>query len=163
MIVLTSDAATVQVAALLTQYPNLEIISSNMDEIIIVGQINKIRSFKNYPIEINADIKVCVPINQDVFPSIFDEGKCIDTNYPHRYRSGELCLATSFDIRKHFLTGFDLVQWMEDFVETYYYSYLYYKQFGVILSAIDLMVVLEYYNPIEIISKNTIWIYLQIF
>lgn len=131
MIVLTSDAATIQVAALLTQYPGLRIVSSNKDKIIIAGQINRIRSYKNYPIEIIADIKVCIPINQDVFPLIFDEGKCIDTNYPHRYRSGELCLATSFDIRKHFLTGFDLIQWMEDFVETYYYSYLYYKQFGV--------------------------------
>lgn len=131
MIILTPNAATSQVAALLTQYPNLKVVSSSKEEIIISGTINKIRSYKDYPIEIVADIKVCIPINQDVFPSVFDEGNCIDHQFPHRYKNGELCLATSFDMRKHFLSRFDLIQWMEDFVEPYYYSYSYYKQFGV--------------------------------
>ena len=54
----------------------------------------------------------------------------IDSDYPHRYSDGSLCLETSTTIRLRFVDGFDLVAWMDEFVEPYFFSYEYYDRYG---------------------------------
>ncbi|MCW3491338.1 SEC-C domain-containing protein [Dethiobacter alkaliphilus] len=40
-------------------------------------------------------------------------------------------METDSQIRIRFIDGFDLVEWMSEFVEIYYFSYEYYKRFGI--------------------------------
>ena len=124
------SAAMVQVAALLQKYPNLEIASKAENEIVITGWIHIARIFNDFPLIKNVQLEITIPIAQERFPYVKDTGGHIDTKYPHRYLSGRLCLATEIDLNLHFLDGFDLLRWMDDFVEPYYYSHEYYQRFG---------------------------------
>ena len=124
------SAAMAQVAALLQKYPNLEIASKAETEIIITGWIHIARIFNDFPLIKNVQLEITIPIAQERFPYVKDTGGHIDTKYPHRYLSGHLCLATEIDLKLHFLDGFDLLQWMDDFVEPYYFSHEYYQRFG---------------------------------
>lgn len=125
----SSSAAMVQVASLLQKYPDLEIASEADSEIVITGWIQIARTFNDFPIVKKVQLEITIPIAQDCFPYVKDTGGHIDTKYPHRYLSGRLCLATEIDLRLHFLDGFDLLRWMDDFVEPYYYSHDYYQRF----------------------------------
>jgi hypothetical protein len=49
----------------------------------------------------------------------------------HYYSDGKFCLATDSQIRIRYIEGFDLVTWMSEFVELYYFSYEYYERFGI--------------------------------
>ena len=54
------------------------------------------------------------------YPIIFDAGNAIDSNYSHQYKDGSLCLETDAAVRIRFIDGFDLVSWMQEFVEPYF-------------------------------------------
>lgn len=125
----TISAAMTQVAVLMQKYPNLEIVSETNNTIVIVGSIQIARSFNDFPVVKNVQLEITIPIAQDCFPYVKDIGGHIDVKYPHRYLSGRLCLATEIDLRLHFWDGFDLLRWMDEFVEPYYYSHDYYQRF----------------------------------
>lgn len=129
MIFESSSAAMVQVAALLEKYPDLQVTSETDDEIVITGRIQIARIFNDFPVVKIVQLEITLPIAKDCFPYVKDIGGHIDKEYPHKYLSGCLCLATEIDLRLHFQDGFDLVRWMDEFVEPYYYSYDYYKRF----------------------------------
>lgn len=119
-----------QITKVLDRYPNLQTISETSDEIVLAGEIKIARIFNDYPVIKTVSLEITIPFSDNRFPHIKDIGECIDPEYPHRYVSGILCLATEIDFKLHFMNGFDLVKWMEDFVEPYYYSYEYFQRFG---------------------------------
>lgn len=129
VVFLSNSAARPQIAALLEKYPELSLVSETSSEIIITGWIQIARIFNDYPIVKKVQLEITVPIGKGSFPYVKDIGGNVDSRYPHRYQSGVLCLATEIDLRLHFMEGFNLVQWMEDFVEPYYYSHDYYQRF----------------------------------
>ena len=126
----SSSAARTQIAALLLNYPDLHISSETESEFVITGHIRIARVFNDFPVVKNVQLEIIIPIAQDYFPYVKDTGGHVDQDYPHRYTSGVLCLATEIDLKLHFVDGFDLVRWMDDFVEPYYYSHDYYQRFG---------------------------------
>lgn len=128
-VILDSSSAAIQVAALLAHYPGLqqEILEK---EIRLRGEILVSRVYDGFPILKTAGVMITVYIDSDKYPKIKDINNSISQDYPHRYPSGELCLATEFDLHIHFADGFDMLVWMKDFVEPYYYSYEYYQRFG---------------------------------
>lgn len=120
-----------QIDELLTLYDNLKEEDNNKNtSIILSGRISINRSYNGFTVDKEYDIKICIPLNNDELPSVWDVGNQIDKAYIHRYPDGKLCLETEAYIALCFYNGYNMLQWMENIVEPYYYSYEYYSRFG---------------------------------
>lgn len=117
--------------ALLRAYPNLEVIHDSDAEIVLSGNIEVNKCFNGFTVTQNYKIDIRIPRNEVETPRVIDTGHYISRDYPHLYTDRTLCLATETDIRFHYIEGFDLVDWMSRYVESYYYSYEYYQRYGV--------------------------------
>lgn len=128
--ILTYSEAYGQVQNLLKVYPKLKPIESDSEKIRLYGLIEVYRSACNYILQKEYPIEIIIPINSNEFPTVIDKGNMIAQEYPHRYTNGELCLETNTAIKLRFIDGFDLVAWMDEFVEPYFFSYEYYSRYG---------------------------------
>ena len=115
------QSAAVKANALLEAYPNLSIIYQNSKEIIIEGTIRVSRIYNDFPVCKDYLIRVTIPSDTDVYPYVTDIGNHIGDWYWHIYQNRVLCLATEIDLCLRFPKGFDIIAWMHDFVEPYYY------------------------------------------
>lgn len=129
--ILSADTAQAQLDALLNEYPNLKIVESNEKRIQLSGTILVHREYNDFSIRKEYSVNIIIPLNSDKLPSVIDIENQIDRKYPHRYRDGSLCLATDTQIRLFFVDGFNLLEWMDKFVEPYYFSYEYFSRFQV--------------------------------
>ena len=130
MIILTPEAANSQIKELINYYPDLKITTSFSDEIRLRGKLHIFRTALNYTLNRSFEVELRIPINSEELPVIMDLEGAIDDSYPHRYLSGALCLETDTAIRLRFIDGFQLIPWIEEFVEPYFFSYAYYSRFG---------------------------------
>ena len=119
-----------QVQRLLTAYPKLNVVKSDPTIIQLCGSIEIYRSACNYTLQKEYPIEIIIPLDNDKLPTVIETNNMIDSDYPHRYSDGSLCLETSTTIRLRFVDGFDLVAWMDEFVEPYFFSYEYYDRYG---------------------------------
>lgn len=119
-----------QVTNLLQEYPGLQIVSEQSNKLVIAGTVHVARIFDDFPVVMDVELEITIPIGQRGWPTVKDIGGAIDAKYPHLYPDGTLCLATEIDFSLHFADGFDIVRWMEDFVEPYYFSHEYYQRYG---------------------------------
>lgn len=124
------ESALQQVNSLLQIYDKLHIEKESNEEIILSGEILVNRTSLSYHVYNAYEIKIHIPLKSDELPYIFDAGNAIDSNYSHQYKDGSLCLETDAAVRIRFIDGFDLVSWMQEFVEPYFFSYEYYQRFG---------------------------------
>ena len=129
MILKYNDACE-QVQRLLTVYPKLEVKESDSVKIRLSGTIEVYRSACNYTLQKEYPIELIIPIGNDDLPTVIETSNMIDASYPHRYSDGSLCLETNTAIRLRFIDGFDLVAWMDEFVEPYFFSYEFYVRYG---------------------------------
>ena len=107
----------------------IEVPSDYETNVILSGIIFINRIYNNYIVNKKYEAKIVIPLNNYELPKVFDVGNHIDTAYEHRYEDGELCLDTNAYIALCFHNGYSLLQWMENIVEPYYYSYEYYTRF----------------------------------
>lgn len=128
--IFSKESALQQVNSLLQIYDKLHIEKESNEEIILSGEILVNRTSLSYHVYKAYKIEIHIPLESDELPYIFDVGNAIESNYSHRYISGKLCLETDSTIRIRFIDGFDLVSWMLEFVEPYFFSYEYYQRFG---------------------------------
>lgn len=119
-----------QLNSLFKKYNRLEVVKKYNDKVIIEGEISINRFINQFRLNKVYNIRIEIPLNSDVLPHVFDLNNKIEKQYPHRYKDGGLCLETDTFIRKHFISGFNIVDWMTDFVETYFATYEFYKRFG---------------------------------
>ncbi|SFK53229.1 SEC-C motif-containing protein [Lachnospiraceae bacterium KH1T2] len=120
-----------QVKQLLSTYPKLNIVKSDNSTIHLAGSIYVYRNALNYTVQKNYMVEITIPISEsNTLPKIRETGNVISDNYPHRYQNGELCLETETSMRLRFIDGLDLVAWMDEYVEPYFFSYEYYTRFG---------------------------------
>ena len=131
MIFFTPEAAAAQVAELIKQYPDLTSTESSPEAIRLRGTILVNRTFKDFTVDQSYEIEITIPLNSYALPNVKDIGGSICEDYIHRYKDGELCLETETIIRIRFIDGFNLIEWMDEFVEPYYFSYEYYCRYGV--------------------------------
>lgn len=131
MIIFTQEDAVAQVAALIDNYPGLGVLESNSETIRLQGSIRVYRTAFDYTLDRSYIVEIIIPVNSSTLPSVKDVGGSISDDYPHRYVSGELCLETETIIRLRFIDGFSLVEWMDEYVEPYYFTYEYYCRYGV--------------------------------
>lgn len=119
-----------QVNSLLAEYPNLSVAASNSECIRFQGSIFINLTFNDFTVQKVFDLQIVLPLANNDLPYVIDINDNIGYTYHHRYTNGVLCLATDTDVRFRFLDSFDVVDWMREFVETYYFSYEYYVRFG---------------------------------
>lgn len=128
--IFSKESALQQVKSLLQIYDKLHIEKESNQEIILTGEILVNRTASSYTLYKTYHIEVHIPFESDKLPYVFDIGNAIDSNYNHQYKDGPLCLEIDFAIRIRFVDGLNLVSWMQEFVEPYFFSYEYYQRFG---------------------------------
>lgn len=119
-----------QINTLLTQYPDLHIVEEDTNHILLKGTIDIFRSACNFILQKKYMIEIIIPKNLYDLPIAIDAGNVISKDYPHRYTDGSLCLETNTYIRNRFIDGIDLVAWMDEFVEPYFFSYEFFCRYG---------------------------------
>lgn len=129
--IFTVETITPQITHLLQEYPGLAVVQSDSQMVRLHGHILVYRIYNDFTLRRTYTLDVVIPIGSDELPFVIDTGKHIMQDYHHYYPNGKLCLATDSQIRIRFIEGFDLVAWMSEFVEVYYFSYEYYKRFGI--------------------------------
>ena len=131
MITLTATDAPCQVADLIHHYPNLLVLEWDALHIRLKGVIDVYRTASNFTLDRSYNIEINIPVDSSDLPTVIDLDSAVDTSYPHRYKNGELCLETDTTIRLRFIDGMNLLEWVEEFVESYFFSFEYFKRFGV--------------------------------
>lgn len=131
-IIFTYQGLQAQLQDFFAKYPSMKIKAEEPNEIILSGSIDVFRNYNGFTVNKNYLLEIVIPIGSDVFPYVVDIGNHIDSSYHHYYCSSkQLCLETDAKFTLRFIDGFSLVEWMEEFVEVYYFSYEYYSRFGV--------------------------------
>lgn len=115
---------------LMQYYPDMHLCLSTEEEIALEGTILINRTAKGFTLYKTYAVKVVVPLGTEDLPYVIDAGNAIDSQYPHRYRDGKLCLETDASIKVRFVGGMTLRGWMSEFVESYYFSYEFYQRYG---------------------------------
>lgn len=128
--IFSKESGMQQVKELLHLYTGLHLNSENDNQIVLSGSILVNRISNDYTVYKDYQVEIIVPMFSDELPYVFDIGHNIDEDYPHRYTDGRLCLETDTSIRMHFINGFSLCEWLSKYVETYFFSYEYYKRYG---------------------------------
>lgn len=120
-----------RISELMSAYPALMISEETEEYISLSGIIGVHRSVEQFVINKNYKIDIFIPKREELLPYVVDAGKEISTKYPHIYTDGRLCLATDIDIRLALCNDPSLVNWVRNYVETYFVSYEYYERYGV--------------------------------
>lgn len=130
--ILSNSVAQQQLIAFLDKYPDMKLLSSDhADETLhLHGTILVYRSIDNYILRKSYIIDIFIPTESDLLPYVIDSGNQISSDYHHYYSNGQLCLATDTDIRIRFINGFNLNEWMDEYVEPYFLSYEYFQRYG---------------------------------
>lgn len=129
--IFTVETVMPQIEQLLHEYPDLVVVQSDFQMVRLHGHILVFRNYNDFTLRKTYTLDVVIPIDSDELPFVIDIDRQINQNYHHYYLNGKLCLATDTQIRIRFINGFDLIAWMSEFVELYYFSYEYYERFGI--------------------------------
>ena len=117
------------VRMLFKNYHSMVVTKENDNIIEIEGFLKVYRSYNSFVVDKEYLIRISLPIGNEKLPYITDIDGCI-TNY-HKEKNGILCLSTPIEFRLAFIDGFNIIRWMKDFVEPFYFSYEYYKKYEV--------------------------------
>ena len=130
MITISQQSALDQVVTLTREHPKLNVVESNASCIRLCGEIEIYRTACGYTLDRTYNIEIGVPIDSNELPYVIDLDGVIDDSYPHRYVDGKLCLETDTAIRWRFISGFNLSEWVDEYVEPFFFSYEFYKRYG---------------------------------
>lgn len=128
--IFSKESAVQQVNNLLHLYNKLQICTMDETQIVLAGSILINRSSKEFQVYKEYSVKIVIPLESEELPYVLDTGNHIDSNYPHRYLSGKLCLETDTNIKIRFIDVFLLEAWMTEYVEPYYFSYEFFQRYG---------------------------------
>ena len=79
---------------------------------------------------IKGDFNIQIRIFNDDLPQVWEISNKIRKGYPHLYGDRRLCLATDLEQRLY-LEKHTILDWIKEYVEKYFVSYIYYKRYGV--------------------------------
>jgi len=128
--IFTKESVADQIKNLLKKYKELKVIEFKEDYVKLQGVILVNRKALNFSVTKKYKVEITIPINSNDLPYIFEIGGAIDNRYHHVFMNGKLCLEGDTKIRMRFINGFDLIVWMDEFVEVYFFSYEYYKLYN---------------------------------
>lgn len=128
--IISKESGLQQVQELLLLYKELQLESVTESRISLKGRILINRDALGFKLYKGYYMKIIIPLESEELPYVIDLGGHIEDVYPHKYSDGKLCLETDTQIRVRFLNGFSLTEWMEEYVELYYFSYEYHRRYG---------------------------------
>ena len=79
---------------------------------------------------IKGDFEIKIKIFNNDLPIVWEISNKISKNYQHMYNDRSLCLATDLEQRLY-MKSHTIVEWIKEYVEKYFVSYIYYKRYGV--------------------------------
>lgn len=129
MIVISNGEIESQISSLLKNYPKLKVISKTTTKVVVAGKIQVTLFYNNFSLNKEYGIEISIPIDSFILPSVRETEHYISKKYPHRMNDNSLCLATESNIRFDFKNGFDIIKWMQNYVEVYFFSYEYYQRY----------------------------------
>lgn len=111
-------------------YPDLQISEEREESVKLWGNICVNRKISDFTLYREYKVEILLFKDESKLPEVYDVDGQIDSQYPHRYKDGKICLDTDVAIKIRFENGIDLCLWMQDFVEVFYFSYEYFKRNG---------------------------------
>lgn len=130
IIIKNAEEITVQLPLFKKAYPDMELICETVNEIKMRGKFSMHREFDDFQVLKTYSAEIVIPIATSELPYVVDVGKHISPKYHHYYPNGRLCLEADVKIIIDYIDGFDLLHWMNKYVESYYFTYEYYMYFG---------------------------------
>lgn len=114
---------------------NLEILTKNYPKLKYNDEKQEILG--NIHIEyicndefIKGDFEIKIKLFNEDLPKVWELSNKVRNNYQHLYEDGRLCLATDIEQRLY-LKKHTVIEWIKEYVEKYFVSYIYYKKYGV--------------------------------
>lgn len=126
----TKESLALQLNKVFERYKNLAVVKDSHNLVRLHGSLPVDILSCGFHLCQSYMIDICIPLNSDKLPYVIDTGRSVAISYRHIYDDGVLCLDTDTRIRMRFLDGFDLLQWLQDLVEPYFFSYEYYVRYG---------------------------------
>lgn len=111
-------------------YPNIKIDIESLTELRLKGTFTLHKEYGKYQTFNDYKVEIVIPISSLKLPYVIDVDRQICPSYPHYYSDGRLCLETDVIILADYVLGFDLLKWMDKYVESYYFTYEYYMRYG---------------------------------
>lgn len=106
-------------------YPGLKY---NIEEQYIMGNIHIECLCKDE--FIMDDFQIKIHLFNDSLPQVWEVSNKIRKNYSHLYDDKRLCLATDLE-QELYLRTHTIIDWIKEYIEKYFISYIYYKRYGV--------------------------------
>ncbi len=111
-------------------YPTLKIVKETNNELVLAGKVNIFCRAKQFSLCKDYNIRVVFFKDLSILPRVFELDDEIDSSYEHKYQDGGLCLETDAAIWFNFIDGFDISEWFDKYVKSYFVSYEYKKKYG---------------------------------
>jgi len=127
---LTDAFFQAQLDELLRNYPKMHVTESTDKHVVLAGRIHVNREAEGFTLNGWYDLEIHIPMNLNDLPVVSECGGKVLKNYPHRNGSGTLCLEAAPVIYQFFENGHTISEWMDQFVESYFFTYEYYQRFG---------------------------------
>lgn len=118
-----------QVKELIAYQPGLSVIQNCSKCIKISGKVTINKSACGYHLCSTYEVLIEIPLDKTEFPKVYETSGLINSEYCHRYLTGELCLETNIVLWNRFANGFNLLRWFIDMVESYFFTYEYYSRY----------------------------------
>lgn len=123
--------ASKDIEAIKENYPDLEIRRGD-EEDIIIGEFFLNHVYEDVRMTGRFTVEIVVP---DQFPTeipiVRELSSCIASNYPHRNKGGQLCLASELELKLFFSQNSNICLFIEKYIIPYLYTYRYYEEYGV--------------------------------
>lgn len=119
-----------QILSVMQEYPDLQVIEKNKQQVRLSGKIHVYRSAQGFILNKYYKVTIVIPSNENSLPILIDTENAISSSYVHKYSDGSLCLETDTYIRIKYIDKFELVDWMKNIVEPYFFSYEFFTRFG---------------------------------
>ena len=74
--------------------------------------------------------EIKIKLFENDLPKVWEMSNKIRKTYPHLYNDNRLCLATDLE-QSLYLKSHTIIEWIKEYVEKYFVSYIYYKRYGV--------------------------------
>ena len=115
-----------KIDALLEYQPGLKHVKEN----VIEGSLHVNRNLDSC--WVNREFKIKIELNQEnvFFSHVYDKENYIEKTFPHINHNGSFCLATPIDLLLASLNDDSLVAFCKNFIETFLFSYEYYKRYN---------------------------------
>lgn len=120
-----------EIQEVLRDFPELKVYK-NESELSFCGNLKINIIFNDVHIIDEFSVSILVPDSYpNILPTIKETANKIEKDYPHINLDNTLCLTTDIEMQLELGESITIKRWIEDYVKPYFFSYCYYKRYGV--------------------------------